>query len=92
MEGRCENSHLSTKLTTENSKNTLKLKGKITTEELQMLHNKLWIMDKATGNFGFPRSVCSRLDQLATSESYEQQIPTYMKTINPLNKTVLYNA
>ena len=50
-----ENSHLSTKLTTENSKNTLKLKGKIITKELQMLHNKLWIMDKASGNFYFAK-------------------------------------
>ena len=46
-----ENSHLSTKLKTEKSKNKLKLKGKTITEELPMLHNKLWIMDKATGNF-----------------------------------------
>ena len=50
-----ENSHLSTKLKTEKSKNTLKLKGKIITEELPMLHNKLWIMDKATGNFYFAK-------------------------------------
>ena len=50
-----ENSQFSTKLTTENSKNTLKLKGKIITKELQMLHNKLWIMDKATGNFYFAK-------------------------------------
>ena len=36
-------SHLSAKLTTEKSNNTLQLKDKIITEELKKLHNKLFL-------------------------------------------------
>ena len=50
-----KNSHLSTNLTIENGINTLKLKDKIITEELQMLHIKLVVVpiDKAISNVAF---------------------------------------
>ena len=47
--------HLSTKLTTENSENTFKLKDKIITEQLIILHNKCvaTLIEKASGNVAF---------------------------------------
>lgn len=48
-------SHLSTKITTENSKNTLELRDKIFTEKLKMLHKKFVVFQivKASGNVAF---------------------------------------
>ena len=50
---------VSNKLTTENRKNTLKLKDKITTEELKMLLNKFGVtpIDKIVSSAGF---VCQK--------------------------------
>ena len=50
-----KNSHLSTNLTIENGINTLKLKDKIITEELQMLHIELVVVpiDKPISNVAF---------------------------------------
>ena len=52
-------SHHSTKLTTERSKNTLKLKDEIITDELKLLHEKLVVVpiDKASSNDVF---VCQK--------------------------------
>ena len=50
---------VSNKLTTENRKNTLKLKDKITTEELKMLLNNFGVtpIDKIVSSAGF---VCQK--------------------------------
>ena len=52
-------SHLSTKLTTKNSKNILRLRDEKITEELRVLHNKFAVVsiDKASGNVAI---VCQR--------------------------------
>ena len=46
-------SHISTKLITENSKNTLKVKDNIINEKLKMLQNKFIIVPKASDNVVF---------------------------------------
>ena len=52
-------SHHLTKLTTKRSKNTLKLKDEIITDELKLLHDKFVVVpiDKASGNDAF---VCQK--------------------------------
>lgn len=52
-------SHHLTKLTTKRSKNTLKLKDEIITDELKLLHEKLVVVpiDKASSNDAF---VCQK--------------------------------
>ena len=83
-------SHLSTKLTTENSENTLKLKDKIIADKLKILYNKcvaiLIITD--SGNIDF---VCQRL--YTQDLIYElgltnvNKITTaHMKTNKPIDK------
>ena len=85
-------SHLSIKLATGNSKNTLGLRDEIITEELKMLQNKFVVapIDKASGNVTF---VCQRhYVQVLINEigqnNVNKIISACMKVIKPVDKIV----
>ena len=89
-------SHLSTKQTTENNKNTLELRNETVNEELKLFHNKVGVVPiyKVSGNVP---SVCRRhhaqvfinvlgLNNVNTITS------TYMKAATPVEKIVSNNT
>ena len=85
--------HLSTKLTTEKHKSTLK--DEIITEELKILHNKFFVIpnSKARGNVAF---ICQRhyakvfINELGLNNVNNET--TYKKATKPLDKTVAENT
>ena len=60
-----KSNHLSTKITTDKSQNTLKLRDEMITEELKMLHNEFFVVpnDKASYCLCLSNARCSSLDQ-----------------------------
>lgn len=85
-------SHLSTRLTTYNNKNALKLKDKIITEELKMLYNKFTVVliERTRGTVAFVyRNHCAQvLINVLGLNNVNIITSTCMKAIEPVDKNM----
>ena len=84
-----KNSHFSTKLATENGKNTFGLRNEIIIEELKISHNKTLVdpIDKTSGNviFVYPNHCTNALINAFALNNADNIPLTYTKTIKSNN-------